>query len=123
MSPQQQNRREFLTSGVAGLAALAFSRSVQGTMTNLRQDEPFPELVEVTIADLQAKMRSGTMTSKRIVEMYLERIKILDPKTRSVIEINPDAIVIAERLDAERKRGKVRSMLHGIPILIKDNID
>ena len=92
-------------------------------MTNLRQDEPFPELVEVTIADLQAKMRSGTLTSKRIVEMYLERIKILDPKTRSVIEINPDAIVIAERLDAERKRGKVRSMLHGVPILIKDNID
>lgn len=55
--------------------------------------------------------------------MYIERIKQIDQKTRSVLEVNPDALAIADQLDKERKEGKVRSMLHGIPILIKDNID
>ena len=86
-------------------------------------DDPFPELIEVTISDLQTKMRTGQLTSRRLVEMYLERIKQIDGKLRSVIETNPDALAIADRLDKERKRGKSRSMLHGIPILIKDNID
>ncbi len=55
--------------------------------------------------------------------MYLERIKEIDPKINSVIEINPDALKIADEMDKERKKGKMRSMMHGIPILIKDNID
>jgi amidase len=92
-------------------------------MLNGTPDDLFPELVEVTISELQAKMRSRQLTSRRLVEMYLERIKQIDGKLRSVIEINPDALEIADQLDKERKRGKFRSMMHGIPILIKDNIE
>ncbi len=87
------------------------------------EGEPFPELIEVTITELQAKMRSGQLTARRLTEMYLERIKVIDTKTHSVIEINPDALAIADQLDKERKKGKLRSMMHGIPVLIKDNID
>ncbi len=122
MSRTKQNRRDFLKTGAAGLASLALFQNARGEMT-FDSTEPFPELVEVTIADLQAKMKSGKLTARRLTEMYIERIKQIDTKTRSVIEINPDAIAIAEELDKERKRGKVRGPMHGIPILIKDNID
>ena len=123
MNKKSQNRREFLKAGAAGLAAIALFRDSRGEMITFADGDPFPELVEVTIGELQAKMKSGQLTSRRLVEMYLERIKQVDTKTRSVIEINPDALAIADQLDKERKRGHVRSMLHGIPILIKDNID
>ena len=86
-------------------------------------DDPYPELVEITIPQLQAKLKSGQLTSRRLVEMYIERIKMIDTKTRSVLELNPDTLAIADQMDKERKKGRVRSMLHGIPILIKDNID
>jgi len=123
MSKNDPNRREFLKAGAAGVAAMAlFRNSAGGTMPPSDAD-PFPELVEVTIGELQARMRSGELTARRLVEMYLERIKQIDPKTRAVLEINPDALLIADQLDKERKRGKLRSMLHGIPVLIKDNID
>lgn len=118
-----KNRREFLKTGAAGLATVALFRTSKGKITGPAESEPFPELVEVTIGELQARMRSGTLTARRLTEMYLERIKQIDTKTRSVIEINPDAIPIAEQMDKERKKGKVRSMLHGVPVLIKDNID
>jgi amidase len=84
------------------------------------------QLQELTIDDLQEKMRSGQMTSRQITEAYLERIRQIDrsgPVLNSVIEINPDALTIADSLDQERKDGKVRGPLHGIPVLIKDNID
>ena len=68
-------------------------------------------------------MKSGEFSAKTLVDKYLERIKEIDPKLRSVIEINPDALKIAEQMDKERKKGKLRSMMHGIPVLIKDNID
>ena len=112
-----------MKTGAAGLAGLALFGHMKGEMTSTAHHEPFPELVEITIADLQAKMRSGELTSHKIVEMYLERIKHLDTKLHSVIEVNPQALAIADGLDKERKRGKVRSLLHGVPILIKDNID
>jgi amidase len=86
---------------------------------------PFP-LDEVTVAQLQDGMASGRYSSRRLVEMYTERINAVDrqgPALRSVIELNPDALSIADSLDAERKAGRVRGPLHGIPILIKDNID
>ena len=92
-------------------------------MVNFVDGDPYPELVEVTIGELQAKMKSGKLTSRRLTEMYLERIKQVDTKTHSVLEINPDALAIADQMDKERKKGKLRSMLHGIPVLIKDNID
>jgi amidase len=123
MSLKKQNRREFLKTGAAGLAAIGLFQHSRGEMTVIDPNEPFPELVEVTIADLQAKMKAGKLTARRLAEMYIERIKQIDTKTRSVVEINPDALAIAEQLDEERKRGKVRSPMHGIPILIKDNID
>ena len=123
MATDKRSRREFLRSGAAGLAAAALLRSVEGGTTDIMQQDPFPELVEVTIAELQARMRSGRLTARRLAEMYLERIRVVDSRTRSVVEINPDALAIADQLDRERKNGRTRSMLHGIPILLKDNID
>jgi amidase len=81
---------------------------------------------EINIFELREKMESGELTSLGIVEYYLERIEKLNrkgPSINAVIEINPDAVAIAEALDKERKAGKIRGPLHGIPILIKDNID
>ncbi len=85
--------------------------------------EPHAELKEATIGELQTQMESGELTAQTLVEQYTERIKQIDPKIRSVIELNPDALTIAATLDEERKRGIVRGALHGIPVLIKDNID
>src|ERR1035437_9403219 len=123
MNKKNQNRREFIKTGAAGLAAIALFRDAKGELTPFIDGDPFPELVEITIPQLQAKMKSGQLTSRRLVEMYLERIKQIDTKTRSVLELNPDALAIADQMDRDRKKGHVHSMLHGIPVLIKDNID
>ncbi len=83
-------------------------------------------LPEWTITDLNEKMESGELTSRQVTELYIQRIGAVDkggPYINSVIELNPDALEIAEELDKERKAGKLRGALHGIPILIKDNID
>ena len=83
-------------------------------------------LDEATLADLQSAMASGRMTAHSVTQQYLDRIHALDrtgPTLRSVIEINPDALSIADTLDRERKAGRVRGRLHGIPILVKDNIN
>ncbi|SFH76674.1 amidase [Halpernia frigidisoli] len=88
-------------------------------------DENF-ELDEVTISDLQNKMAQGTYTSAQITQLYLKRIEAIDkngPKLNSMIEVNPDALQIAKVMDKERKAGKSRGPLHGIPVVIKDNID
>src|SRR6266571_1824139 len=85
---------------------------------------PF-DLEEATIVDLRQRMEAGTETSRSLVEKYLARIEAIDrggPALHSVIETNPDALTIADRLDAERKARGPRGPLHGIPILIKDNI-
>jgi amidase len=87
-------------------------------------EQRFP-LEEATIADLQQRMQSGSETSRSLVEKYLARIEAIDrrgPALRSVLETNPDALAIAEQLDAERKSRGPRGPLHGIPILLKDNI-
>jgi amidase len=84
------------------------------------------ELDEATIADLQDGMKSGRFTARSITEKYLDRIQGIDkggPAVNSVIEINPDALAIADSLDKERHEKGVRGPLHGIPVLIKDNID
>lgn len=75
------------------------------------------------IADLTAAMAAGTLTASALVETYLERIARLDKLTNSIIELNPDAREIARQLDEERAAGTVRGPLHGIPIIVKDNID
>jgi amidase len=82
-------------------------------------------LEEATIADLQERMTSGRETARSLAEQYIARIEAIDrsgPALHSVLEINPEALAIADRLDAERKNGRVRGPLHGIPILLKDNI-
>src|SRR4051794_8569215 len=83
------------------------------------------DLEEATIAALQQRMQSGQETSRSLVEKYLARVEALDrsgPALHSVLEVNPDARTIADRLDAERKSGRTRGRMHGIPVLIKDNI-
>ena len=122
MRNKDHTRRDFLKAGAAGLAAMTLFKDSNVAFASAAH-EPFPELVEITIPQLQSKMRSGQWTARRLTEMYLERIKHIDTKIHSVIELNPEAIAIADSLDKERKRGKLRSQLHGIPILIKDNID
>src|SRR5512146_1227680 len=87
---------------------------------------PHTDLEEQSITDLQAAMESGQRTSRQLVEAYIERIQALNtngPMLRAVIEVNPDALAIAEALDRERAERGPRGPLHGIPILLKDNID
>jgi amidase len=87
---------------------------------------PAMELMDLTFADLQARMAKGTDSAKSLVQKYRQRIDAVDrkgPMLRSVLEHNPEAETIAEQLDAERAAGKLRGPLHGLPILIKDNID
>jgi amidase len=87
---------------------------------------PAPELAELTFADLQARMAAGTDTAKSLVAKYRQRIEAIDqkgPALHSVLELNPEADAIADQLDAERKAGKLRGPLHGIPILVKDNVN
>ena len=82
-------------------------------------------LEEVGVAELQRRMTAGATTSRALVEQYLARIAAVDrtgPALRSIIELNPDARSIADRMDAERKAGRVRGPLHGIPVVVKDNI-
>src|ERR1700694_1267220 len=131
------DRRDFVRLGaVAGALALrgnpltaevitSEEEQALRTTTNHLSNAPFA-LDEVTLADLQSAMASGRMTARSITQQYIERIQALDrtgPTLRSVLEINPDALPIADALDRERKAGRVRGALHGIPILIKDNID
>jgi amidase len=83
-------------------------------------------LEEATIAELQQGMQSGKYTARSIVESYLQRIEEIDkngPTINAVIEINPDVLTIADQLDRERRDGKIRGPLHGIPVLLKDNIE
>jgi len=117
------SRRDFLHASVAGGLVAALPRRRTDGRTDGRAVDV--ELEEATVADLQAAMASGATTSAALCAAYLQRIEAIDrtgPTLRAVIETNPEAIAIAERLDAERKAGKVRGPLHGIPVLIKDNI-
>src|SRR5262249_8074703 len=116
-------RRRFLKSCVAATAAVWFSVENHRTLNSAIQSF---ELDEITIANLQNEMKSGKFTARSVTEKYLARIEQIDkhgPALNSVIEINPDALAIAEALDTERKRQGVRGPLHGIPILLKDNIN
>lgn len=127
------NRRNFLRNGsLASLSISVLSGCSNHPVDKGSQELPAAatsgsfELEEATIDDLQQKMQAGTLTSAVITQLYLNRIKSIDaagPKLNAVIEINPDALQIAAALDTERKNGKVRGPLHGIPILIKDNIN
>jgi amidase len=110
-------------SSVAALRAQQH-KGDKGTAASHRAATAF-ELDEVTIAALQDGMKSGRFTARSITQKYLARIEEIDkrgPALRSVIEINPDALSIAEALDKERKAKGPRGPMHGVPVLIKDNI-
>lgn len=113
---QPLSRREFTE-----LASLA----VAGALLPRPHEQAFA-LEETTIAALQDGMRAGRLSSRGITRAYLDRIAALDrqgPTLRAVLEVNPDALSIAQSLDDERRQGRVRGPLHGIPVIIKDNID
>ena len=120
------DRRGFLKKGIAGGVLSAVFPSLAGrTAPDIRPDVP-SDLEESTIAELQDAMVSGRLTSRSITEKYIARIEALDrsgPALRAVIELNPEALAIAGALDRERAERGPRGALHGIPLLIKDNID
>ncbi len=116
------NRRNLLkTAAASGIGILSVKMILADDSKNSSK-EKF-ELEEATVAEMQSAIESGELSSEKLVGKYLERIREVDPKIRSVIETNPDAERIAAELDKERKAGKSRGALHGIPVLIKDNID
>ncbi len=126
------HRRNFLkTTSVAGVTALVAGacNTVSNNKKEGQKDDSFHddfELNEVTIDTLQHKMQNKEYTSRSITELYLKRIDAIDkagPKLNAVVEVNPDALTIADAMDKERANGKVRGPLHGIPVLVKDNIN
>ena len=123
----RMTRRGFIELGVgATAAAAACGPSLGPAGDSATPSLPEFELAEMTIADLQDGMASGRFTSRGITEMYLSRIEAIDgqgPTLRSIIETNPDALDVAAALDEERGSGNIRGPLHGVPIVLKDNID
>lgn len=105
------------------LAAIALA--CKSDASSITEEDQF--LLEgISLEQLQEKMTSGELTSVAITGLYIDRIRKIDqsgPNLRAVLEINPDAMAIAAELDLERAQGKVRGPLHGVPIMIKDNID
>ncbi len=137
-APPDSARRLFLEAGarlsVAALALPAVVTSMSApasasappgaSQAAAAAQQPF-DLEEATVADLQKRLQSGELTARSLAEKYLARIDALDkrgPRLNSVIELNPDALSIADSLDAERKSKGARGLLHGIPVLVKDNI-
>ena len=131
MRSTNPSRRKFLQSAVnAGAAvavypALGGAREITPAKPATSDVKPF-ELDEVTIPELQDGMKSGKFTARSLAEKYSARIDEIDkrgPAVNAIIELNPDAFAIADALDQERKAKGPRGPLHGIPVLIKDNID
>jgi len=124
------SRRNLLKAAAAGSAAAAFGLATRGTgigslvaaaPARRGPDESAPWF-EASIPDIQALMTSGELTSRELTQAYLRRIDHLNPLLGAVIETNAQAVGIAARLDGERHSGRVRGPLHGIPVLVKDNI-
>ena len=111
------DRREFVRLGLAASAAAGMTAPVTG--------KELDAVLDAGVREQQALMETGKLTSKTLVQRYLARIAAVDkagPRLNAVIELNPDAVRIATDLDRERQAGKVRGPLHGIPVLLKDNI-
>src|SRR5262245_9867237 len=106
--------------------AVVFLGAILASPSVARSETAPTRFNEATVADLQSQMAAGRLTSVELTNYYLTRIRLLDqkgPGLNSVIELNPDALAMAANADAERRRGVVRGPLHGIPVLLKDNID
>jgi amidase len=122
------DRRRFLQTGLLGGLTVALpARAEAQERTSSRDSEIRPfELDEITVGELQDGMTSGKYTARALAEKYLARIEAINkqgPALHAVIELNPEAIALAEALDRERRAQGPRGPLHGIPVLIKDNID
>lgn len=126
--PIIMKRRNFLETSVFGSILSTFGLTTCGSdyepeLNQQTKETQFP-LEEFTVEQLQQKMTNGLHTARSIAELYLKRIEAVDKNgINSVLEVNPEALTIADQLDKERTNGKVRGPLHGIPIMIKDNID
>src|SRR5256714_6305150 len=126
------SRRSFIGTGLLGGMAAVVGNNLIGPAASARAAQRWAgaadvkfDWEELTVTDAQAALKSGKLSARRLTEMYLERIEKVDrggPALNSVIETNPEALAIADALDRERKQGRVRGPLHGIPVLIKDNI-
>ncbi|MBD0277553.1 MAG: amidase [Flavisolibacter sp.] len=125
-------RRDFITGAAVSAVSFTYILSTAHTLKNgnsksMASDAVTDfELNELTVEDLQQRMKSGRYSSEMLTQLYLKRIEEIDkkgPSLNSVIEVNPDAVQIARKMDEERRKGKIRGPLHGIPILLKDNID
>jgi amidase len=127
LSTSPNSRRKFLRTSLATTVAAAAYPTLGANPAFAESSSPPDfELDEQTIDDLQKLMQSGQTTAHSLTEKYLARIQEIDkagPKINAVIEVNPEALTIAETLDKERKDKGPRGPLHGIPVLIKDNID
>ena len=126
------DRRTFIGTTAAGGAGLAMTSACVPTgsdspaATDAQGEIPPFEFDEITVDDLQRMMEAGEHSARSITEAYIDRIEAMDrqgPELRSMIEINPDALEIADELDAERNAGGPRGPLHGIPVALKDNLD
>ena len=119
------DRRNFIKTGVAALgAAAALPRALQAQGQAGAAELSFA-LEELSLMEMQRSLHAGMQTARSLAEQYLARIQQIDqsgPELRAVIELNPDTMVIADELDRERKQKGSRGLLHGIPVLIKDNI-
>ena len=105
------------------LSVVALTAALLGSVAAPAMAKPV-EFDQATIAELAAAMNAGTLTAEKLMELCLARIKAFDragPKLHAVITLNPKALEEARALDAERKAGKVRGPLHGIPVVLKDN--
>ena len=142
-TPHPMDRRTFMTAAGAMAVGVAAGTPAVAQAAPFATPDATPDVVpdvapdealqpprfafdEATVADLQQRMMRGTLTSRALTAAYLARIAAVDkagPTLRSVIEVNPDALAIAAERDAERRQGKVRGPLHGIPVLVKDNLD
>jgi amidase len=124
-TPRRQFLRASLLTGLSA-AVLPVCAEARALPTSAAAGpKPF-ELDELTIGDLQTALESGQLTAQSLARKYLARIEEIDrsgPALNSVIEINPEALAIADALDRERREKRIRGPLHGIPVLIKDNID
>ena len=117
------SRRRLLQLGVASAGLLGAERARAAAAETPASDAGSAgSLDEVSVEELQARMASGAESSRSITQKYLDRIAQRDGRVRSVLETNPDALAQADALDRERKAGTVRGPLHGIPVLLKDNI-
>lgn len=125
------DRRGFISTTAVSAVGLALGAGCTPNATDRTASDmalsvqPFA-LDEIDVAALQKSMESGERTSASITQLYLDRIEALNltgPRLHAIIEVNPDALAIARALDAERASGKVRGSLHGVPVVVKDNID